>query len=69
MTLEAMVAELQRLKGSGCWKRIAERSGSDYTTVARIARGDLKNPGILTCEAIVAAMKAETEPQPAQAEG
>jgi hypothetical protein len=59
MKLETIVAELKQLKGSGCWKRIATASGTDYTTIARIARGDMPNPGVLTCERIADAILAE----------
>jgi transcriptional regulator with XRE-family HTH domain len=52
MKLSQLVAELQKLKGSGGWKRIAQISGVDYDTVARIARGSFPNPGVVTCERI-----------------
>lgn len=52
MRLHQLVSELQKLKGSGEWKRIAQASGVDYDTVARIARGNFPNPGVVTCERI-----------------
>lgn len=58
MRLSQLVDELQKLKGSGAWNRIAEKSGVDYDTVARIARGSFVNPGAVTCERIEDALAA-----------
>jgi hypothetical protein len=66
MTHAEMLKELQRLKGSGAWEDIAKLCGIDYFTVSRIARQDIKNPGVLTVEKIAAAMaKLKTEPRAA----
>lgn len=59
MTLRDIVAELGRLKGQGAWSRIAKEANVDYFTVARIARGEFKNPGVLTCERIADAIAHE----------
>lgn len=59
MKLDDLVAELQKLKGSGAWSRVAKAAEVDYFTVARIARGEFENPGIRTCERIAAALKKE----------
>lgn len=58
MKLSELVGELQKLKGSGDWGRIAQASGVDYDTVARIARSDFENPGVVTCERIEEALLA-----------
>lgn len=62
MTHAETVAELQRLKGSGAWEDIAKLCGIDYFTVSRIARQDIKNPGVLTVEKIAAAIAKLKEP-------
>jgi transcriptional regulator with XRE-family HTH domain len=70
MRLSELVDELQQLKGSGGWKRIAQTSGVDYDTVARIARGKFPNPGVMTCERIAEAMerlRSEPAAEPTEA--
>jgi hypothetical protein len=57
-TLTELQAALMALKGEGRWSRIAKGAGCTYDTLARIARGDIPNPGILTCERLFAAIKA-----------
>jgi hypothetical protein len=59
MKLETIVAELNRLKHKRRWARIAQSSKTDYTTISRIARGVMPNPGVLTCERIADAIAAE----------
>lgn len=56
MTLHQVVESLQRLKGEGAWIDIARSTGIHYDTVARIARGAIKNPGIGTVEKLAAAL-------------
>ena len=63
MTLHQIVTELAHLKGLGAWSRIAKAAHVHYFTVARIARGEFKNPGVLTCERIAAAIEAEHHPK------
>jgi hypothetical protein len=58
MRLVDIVASLKALKGKGSWQRIAEISGVDYSTLSRIARGEIPNPGVITCERIDAAIQA-----------
>jgi hypothetical protein len=58
MRLVDIVANLNALKGSGALKRIAQISGVDYSTIVRIARGEIPNPGVITCERIAAAIQA-----------
>jgi transcriptional regulator with XRE-family HTH domain len=63
MRLVDIVASLNALKGSGAWKHIAQVSGVDYSTLVRIARGEIPNPGVITCERIAAAVaQVKTEP-------
>ena len=59
MTLSEIVSVLRELKGSGAWRRVAVASQVDYFTVSRIARGNIANPGVLTCERIAGALAAE----------
>ena len=63
MTYQQLLAELQRLKGSGAWQKLATGAGIDYFTVARIARGEIADPGVKTVEKIVAAMEKLSTPQ------
>lgn len=56
MTHDQLVAELRALKGSGAWQKVADAAGIHYFTVARIARGEMPNPGIKTCERIEAGL-------------
>lgn len=58
MRLSQLVDELQKFKGTGGWKQVAQASGVDYDTVARIARGSFPNPGVVTCERIEDALEA-----------
>lgn len=58
MKLEHVISTLQAHKGDGAWQFIAARSGVSYDTVARIARGAIKNPGALTIEKLGGAIKA-----------
>lgn len=65
MKLSELVVQLQKLKGTGAWGRIAQLSGVDYDTVARIARGSFENPGVVTCERIEEALTIVLrEPEP-----
>ena len=57
-TLTELQAALMSIKGEGRWSGIAKVAGCTYDTLARIARGDIPNPGILTCERLFAALKA-----------
>lgn len=68
MRLVDIVASLNALKGLGCWERIAKVSGVDYSTIARIARGEIPNPGVVTCERISAAV-AEVKSEPSKGRG
>lgn len=63
MTHDQLVAELRLLKGSGAWQKVAELAAVHYFTVARIARGEMPNPGIKTCERIEAAILALRNPE------
>lgn len=57
MTLHQVVESLQRLKGEGAWLDVAKATGIHYDTVARIARGSIKNPSIKTVEKLEAAIE------------
>jgi transcriptional regulator with XRE-family HTH domain len=71
-TLSAIISDLQRVKGTGRWEEIAKACGTDYGTIARIAQGRIKSPGIVICERISDALDAPrlqaapTDPQPTQ---
>lgn len=57
-TLSAIISDLQRVKGTGRWEEIAKACGTDYGTIARIAQGRIKSPGIVICERISNALDA-----------
>lgn len=57
-TLSAIISDLQRVKGTGRWEEIAKACGTDYGTIARIAQGRIKSPGIVICERISAQLEA-----------
>jgi transcriptional regulator with XRE-family HTH domain len=65
MRLVDIVAGLNSLKGQGLWARVAKVSGVDYSTLSRIVRGDIPNPGVVTCERIEAAI-AQVKAEPAK---
>lgn len=71
MKLEQVKAALQSLKGDGAWRSIAVRSEIHYDTVARIARGAIKNPSAQTVEklgeAIAHLRRSVRKPEPAEA--
>lgn len=74
MKLEQVKAALQSLKGDGAWRSIAGRSEIHYDTVARIARGAIKNPSAQTVEKLGEAIahirrSARKPPEPAEAGG
>ncbi|WKB52996.1 hypothetical protein [Eleftheria terrae] len=69
MTLDQLISRLQAMKGSGGWRRLAKQSGVDYFTVARIARREIANPGMRTCERLMAALPPEVAPSDPQAGG
>lgn len=56
-TLSAIISDLQRVKGTGRWEEIAKACGTDYGTIARIAQGRIKSPGIVICERICAELE------------
>lgn len=56
MKLDQVIEALQSLKGDGAWRAVAEHSHIHYDTLARIARGDIKRPGVQTIEAIAEAL-------------
>lgn len=61
---EAVIDRLNRLERGGL-TRVAELSDVATSTVTRIARGEFRNPGILTVEAIEAALdQLETHAKP-----
>jgi len=68
MTFAETLQALDERKGDGSWREIARRAGLHYDTVARIARGGMKNPGVKVVEAIglaidaIDAEKAKAEP-------
>ena len=65
MNIDDLISALQGLKGSGRWNRLAEVSGVNYFTIARIARGAIKSPGLLTAQRLAAAIPAvRAEPPP-----
>ena len=53
-------------KGESTWRELAGQTGIHYDTIARIARGDFKNPGIVSVEKIGDAL-AQMFPVEAQA--
>jgi hypothetical protein len=58
MKLEDLVARLGGLKGSGGgWRKLAAEAGVNYFTIARIFRGDIKNPGTLTVDRLTEALE------------
>jgi len=57
-TLSAIISDLQQVKGTGRWEEIAKACGTDYGTIARIAQGRIKSPGIVLCERISNALDA-----------
>lgn len=68
MRYSELIAALQHHKDSGDWERISKLAGLDYSTLARIARGVISNPGVLTCERIWAAIGQIERTQPAHKE-
>lgn len=66
-TLSAIISDLQRVKGTGRWEEIAKACRTDYGTIARIAQGRIKSPGIVLCERISDALdragKADSQRQ------
>lgn len=54
--MDALRADLASAKGT--WPRLAEETGIDYFTIARIARGVTKRPRIDTVEMIRGWIKA-----------
>lgn len=61
-TLSAIISDLQQVKGTGRWEEIAKACGTDYGTIARIAQGRIKSPGIVLCERISEALDAPSIP-------
>jgi hypothetical protein len=59
-----IVAALQELKRTGAWERIAKVVGVDYFTVSRIARQNIKDPGVHLCERLGPAIRAELDARP-----
>lgn len=57
-TLAAIRTALEVRKRTGSWYRIAKAASVPYDTLARIARGEIKSPGIQLCERIDAAIDA-----------
>lgn len=57
MTYDELISNLGRLRGSGVWRQLADSSGINYDTIARIYRGDMPNPGIRTVERLVHAIE------------
>lgn len=53
-----LIAALAACRGTGRWNDIAKAAGLSYFTLSRIARGDIADPGIRTCEKLFAAIKA-----------
>lgn len=48
--LDYVIAQLQLTKGS--WSEVAEESGVPKRTIEKIARREIKNPGVITIEAL-----------------
>lgn len=69
MTLESIVSRLQSCRGTGTWQRIAVLAKIDYGTISRIARGKMKNPGIVTCHRLTEAMDVVDSDRQAASEG
>ncbi len=67
MTLLNLISALHSIKGTGGWKKLAQDSGVDYFTIARIARGEIKSPGVLTCEKLEAALPKSAAEETEQA--
>lgn len=63
MKIERIISELQARKGSGLWRKVSSVSGVHYDTVARIARGAIKNPGALTLEHLEQAFRVVKAPK------
>lgn len=57
-TLNDLKLRLEECKGTGRWRLVATQAGCHYYTLARIARGDLDNPGIQLVERLFAALDA-----------
>lgn len=57
MTLQTIIKDLLRLKESGRWRDLAAISNVDYGTIGRIAREEIKSPGILICERLSKGIK------------
>jgi predicted transcriptional regulator len=54
--LDPLIARLQRLKRAGVWRDAAARAGVNYMTISRISTGAMPNPGVRTCERLIAAL-------------
>lgn len=67
MRLDDLRAALQGMKGSTEWRRIATETGIHYDTIARIARGAIKQPSVQTVESIERALKPSERPAEAPA--
>ena len=57
MKFADVLKALAACKGGRDWALVAEMSGMHYDTLARIARGDIGNPGVLAVEKIAAALE------------
>jgi transcriptional regulator with XRE-family HTH domain len=61
MTLQQLRDWLESHKATGRWRQVADASGVDYGTVARIARGHMHSPSVVIVERICGGIRA-TEP-------
>ena len=57
MKFADVLKALAARKGGRDWALVAEMAGMHYDTLARIARGDIGNPGVLAVEKIAAALE------------
>lgn len=64
-TMDTLRNNLDRARGQ--WKRVAEETGVNYFTIARIARGNTPNPQIDTVEKLLAWCRENLPVEPATA--
>jgi hypothetical protein len=65
-TLRGMLNER---KGTDQWRQIAAVAGCDYNTIARIARGDIRSPGLDLAARVYSGMLATDRPAAPSHEG
>jgi hypothetical protein len=54
--LDPLIARLHRLKGGNIWREASKRANVNYMTISRISTGAMPNPGVRTCERLIAAL-------------